>query len=375
MNHRYGPWLLLATLGVLVAITIPELGADPWPFMPAAVHPRGLLGPLVRVADREWDLGILRSTAVLAGLLVALAAAATWRIRSWPRWVAIALPVVVCGMLLVPAVLLQVGLRDATEPWYFTNDSTYQIEIAGDLVRHGHTPYGHDYGSSGLERFYPAAKDEEAAFDRAARHHFAYFPGTALTAAAWRVLPRPWDDYRLFVLLATLALLPAALVFPGALYVRLAVGSGLAANPILLKGAWFGTADAPALLALVLAFGLLARGRLVWAAASLGAALALKQFALVAVPFFAVMLLTKQRATRDALPRRRRLRRSLPGDRDPVPDRRPRRACGATRSPTARARTASSATASPRCCSTSGRSTTGSATTRSSGSRSSSGSR
>ena len=107
------------------------------------------------------------------------------------------------------------------------------------------------------------------------------------------MLPRPWDDYRIFVLLATFALLPAALVFPGALFVRLAVGAGLAANPILLKGAWFGTADAPALLALVLAFGLLARGRLVWAAASLGAALALKQFALVAVPFFAVMLLTK----------------------------------------------------------------------------------
>jgi uncharacterized membrane protein len=59
----------------------------------------------------------------------------------------------------------------------------------------------------------------------------------------------------------------------------------------MVRGAWFGTADAPALLALVLAFGLLARGRLVWAAASLGAALAMKQFALVAVPFFVVMLL------------------------------------------------------------------------------------
>jgi len=283
----------LATLGVLVAITIPELGADPWPFMPSAVDPHGILGPLVRAANREWDVGPLRSAAVLAGLLVALVAAATWRIREWPRWFAIALPVVVCGMLLVPATLLQVGLRDATEPWYFTNDSTYQIEIAGDLVRHGHNPYGHDYGHSGLERFYPAAQDEEAAFDRAARRHFAYFPGTALTAAAWRALPRPWDDYRIFVLLATFTLLPVALVFPGALYVRLAVGAGLAANPVLLKGAWFGTADAPAILALVLAFGLLARGRLVWAAASLGAALALKQFALVAVPFFAVMLLTK----------------------------------------------------------------------------------
>ena len=117
-------------------------------------------------------------------------------------------------MLLVPATLLQVGLRDASEPWYFTNDSTYQIEIAGDLVRHGHDPYGYDYGNSGLEHFYPAANDEEAAFDRAARHHFAYFPGTALTAAAWRVLPSPLDDYRMFVLLCTLALLPAALLFP-----------------------------------------------------------------------------------------------------------------------------------------------------------------
>ena len=178
---------------------MPGLGSGAWPFDPPSVDPRGILGPLVRVADREWDLGILRSTAILAGLLVALAAAASWRFRTWPRWAAIGLAGVVCAMLLVPAVLLQVGLRDATAPWYFTNDSTYQIEIAGDLVLDGDSPYGHDYGDSGLENFYPAADDEEAAFDRAARHHFAYFPGTALTAAAWRLLPRPWDDYRLFV--------------------------------------------------------------------------------------------------------------------------------------------------------------------------------
>jgi hypothetical protein len=288
---RVSPWALLATLGVLVGITMPDLGSGAWPFDPPSVDPRGILGPLVRVADREWDLGILRSTAILAGFVVALAAAASWRFRTWPRWAAVGLAALVCAMLLVPAVLLQVGLRDATAPWYFTNDSTYQIEIAGDLVLDGDNPYGHDYGDSGLERFYPAADDEEAAFDRAARHHFAYFPGTALTAAAWRILPRPWDDYRLFVLLATLALLPAALLFPGPLDWRLAAGAALAANPLLVKGAWFGTADAPALLALVLAFALLVRGRPVWAGASLGAALALKQFALVALPFLAVMLL------------------------------------------------------------------------------------
>ena len=79
------PWALLATLGVLVGITMPDLGSGAWPFDPTSVNPRGILGPLVRVADREWDLGILRSTAVLAGLLVALAAAASWRFRTWPR--------------------------------------------------------------------------------------------------------------------------------------------------------------------------------------------------------------------------------------------------------------------------------------------------
>ncbi len=290
MNARI--WILLATLGVLVAVTMPELGSDAWPFAPPPVHPRGILGPLVRAADREWDLGIIRSLAVLGGLAVALAAAAAWQLRSWPRWVPIGVAALVCVLLLVPAVLLQVGLRDATAPWYYTNDSTYQIELAGDLVLDGENPYGHDYDGSGLERFYPAAHDQPAGFPQVALRHFAYFPGTALTAAAWRLLPRPFDDYRLFVLLATLALLPAALLFPGPLHWKLPIGAVLAANPLLVRGAWFGTADAPSLLALVLAFALLMRGRFVWAAASLGAAVALKQFALVAVPFFAVALLT-----------------------------------------------------------------------------------
>ena len=298
MTNRF--WLLLATLGVLVAVTMPELGSNPWPFQPPSVDPRGLLGPLVRAADREWDLGILRSIAVLAGLVVALAAAAAWRVRSWPRWAGVGLAALVCVALLVPAVLLQLGLRDATEPWYYTNDSTYQIELAGDLILDGDNPYGHDYDGSGLERFYPAAHDQPAGFPQVALRHFAYFPGTALTAAAWRLLPRPFDDYRLFVLLATLALLPAALLFAGPLHWRLSIGAALAANPLLVRGAWFGTADAPSLLALVLAFAFLARGRFVWAAVSLGAAVALKQFALVAVPFFVVMLLTV-RVPRQAL--------------------------------------------------------------------------
>jgi hypothetical protein len=300
---RRAAFAVLGVLGALAAVNVPSLGSDPWPFEPESVHTHGLLGPLVRAADGEWDLGIVRTPAVFAALLVAAVAVAGWRLESWRRSVLVGLCLVVIVLIAAPATLLQMGLRDATEPWLATNDSTFQIEIAGDLILHGHNPYGHDYEGSGLERFYPAA-NVESPTDRpqVALTHFAYFPGTALSAAAWRVLPGPLDDYRLFVLLATIGVFLAVLVFDAPIAVRIGVGAALAANPLLVRGAWFGTADAPSLLALVLAFALLTRSRYVWAAAALGAAVLLKQFALVALPFFVVMLLAR-RPVRQALNR------------------------------------------------------------------------
>jgi uncharacterized membrane protein len=54
---------------------------------------------------------------------------------------------------------------------------------------------------------------------------------------------------------------------------------------------WFGTADAPSLLCVVLAFALLSRRRVVAGAVALAVAILLKQFALVALPFFVVAAL------------------------------------------------------------------------------------
>ncbi|TMK70819.1 MAG: DUF2029 domain-containing protein [Actinobacteria bacterium] len=287
---RPGAWVILGTLGVLVAIVVPELGSDPWPFHPPSVHPHGLLGPLVRAAGRHWDLGFVRTPGIVAGFVVALFALAGRRWRAWRADVLAALVVLVALALLVPAVVLQVGLRRATAPWYDDNDSTYQIEIAGDLIRHGHDPYGRDYTGTGLEHWYPAA-GFPVGRKQVALHHLAYFPGTPLTAAAWGVLPHPLDDYRFFVLLCTLALFAAALAFRGPLALRIALGTVAVANPLVVRAVWFGTADAPALLCLLLAFALLSRRRLVWAALALGLAVLLKQFALVAAPFLALMLL------------------------------------------------------------------------------------
>jgi hypothetical protein len=283
---------VLGVLGALVAVTVPELGSDAWPFRMIPADPEGILGPLVRAADEEWDLGFIRAAAILAGLVVAVATAVVLSVRAArPVLVGIVCALVV-ALLAVPATLLQVGLRDATHPWYHVNDSTYQIDLAGELVLDGKTPYGHDYRGSGLERWYPAV-DADENVPRVALDHFAYFPGTALTAAAWRLLPGPLDDYRVFVLLCTLALFVAALLFDAPLPWKLAAGAALAANPLATRAAWFGTADAPSVLLTVLAFALVTRSRYVLAGASLGGAVLLKQFALAAVPFVAVAMLSR----------------------------------------------------------------------------------
>lgn len=295
---RSESWVLLGTLGVLIALNVPELGSDPWPFRPPSVDPTGVLAPLVLAAGRMWDPDVLRSAAILAGLAVALAAVlAASSPEGLRRWVGIVLVAGVLVLLTLPGVLLQVGLRDATAPWFHTNDSTYQMEIAGDLILGGTDPYGHDYRFSGLERFYSGdgSVTAETRERQVALRHLAYFPGTPLTAAAWRLLPAPWSDYRLFVLLATLAALPAALLFGGPLGWRLALGAAIAGNPLAVRAVWFGTADAPSILATLLAFGLLWRSRYVAGAAALGAAVVLKQFALFAIPFFLLALLWRAR--------------------------------------------------------------------------------
>jgi hypothetical protein len=290
-------WVLTGVLLALVAITLPELGSDPWHFRPPSVDPKGPLAPLVRAAGEEWDVGIARAAAFGAALLcgafaVYLLARRTDRQVVLPRWTGIALVLAVGLLLAAPSTLLQLGLRESTAPWFFTNDSTYQAELGGELVLELDNPYGHDYRNSGLERFYTrdGSVSQRVREREVALEHFAYFPGAVVGAAVWQLLPEPFDDYRLLVLLATLALLPAVLLFRGPLGWRLALGAVLVCNPIMVRSAWFGQNDAPSLLLVVLAFALVTRRRFGWAAAALAGAILLKQFAIVALPFVVLMI-------------------------------------------------------------------------------------
>ena len=293
--------IVLGSLFTIVASGFAALGGDPWNFRPHHVHATGPLAPLVRLARHRWDVGVLRAAALVVLLaVVALAVAAVGGWRPRPATLC-AVTIVLCAAIVVPPVLLQVGLRQSTEPWFYTNDSTYQIELAGNVVRNGNTPYGHDYRDSGLQRFYSMDGTERARFRGLSQlRHYPYFPASAVASAAWTSLPRPWSDYRLFVALATLGLIPAALVFPGPLGGRLAIGAALACNPLTLRLAWFGAGDAPCVLGIVLAFGLAARGRLRSAGAALALAILFKQFALAAVPALLVMIAVSH-SRRDAL--------------------------------------------------------------------------
>jgi len=297
-------WALLGILVAIVAVTLPELGSNPWPFRPDGVEPRGALAPLVSAAGEEWDVGIARAACFIAGLAVALVAAASLGRRGRPAWAGWVLVLGVALALLAPSTLLQVGLRDATAPWFHTNDSIYQVEIAGDLLLAGDNPYGHDYRRSGMERFYSfdgtaseAVREREVSLE-----HYAYFPGTILTSAVWRLLPSPLDDYRLLIVLFTLGGFAAAMAFRAPLSWRLAIGALVVANPVAVRSAWFGQNDAASITMMLLAFALVTRERYRWAVASLAAAVLLKQFAVVAVPFVAMMLLAR------GLPRRELVR-------------------------------------------------------------------
>ena len=290
-----GAWALVGVLFLLVAINLPELGSDPRGFRPGAFEPQGPLAPLVRAAGEEYDLGISRACAFLAGLLCGAAAILLLaRPRAWSKRPAIALVLAVGLLLTAPATLLQLGLRDSTAPWFYTNDSTYQIELGGELLLDLDNPYGHDYRRSGLERFYTrdGSVSERVREREVSLEHFAYFPGSVITAAVWRILPGPFDDLRLLVLLCNLAMLAAALAFRGPLSVRMALGALLVCNPIAVRSAWYGQNDALSLLLLVLAFALASRRSFGWAAAALAGAILLKQFALVALPFLALMIWT-----------------------------------------------------------------------------------
>ena len=286
-----GPWILSGVLLALVAITLPELGSDPWHFRPAAASTAGA----ARAAGARRRRGVgprhrprvgassPRCCAAAAAIAAAHAlAAGAARAGPASRWCS---PSGCCWPL--PSTLLQLGLRDSTAPVVLHE----RLDLPGRAgrrprARTADNPYGHDYRTPGLERFYTR---DGSVSERVREKEVALAP--------LRLLPRRGAERRAcggccrsrstttgcWCSSATLALLPAALAFRGPLGWRLVLGARARVQPD--RGA-LGVvrperrSQPAAARARVRARH--AGGASRWAAAALAGAVLLKQFALVA---------------------------------------------------------------------------------------------
>ena len=168
----------------------------------------GPLGPLVRAADGEWDPASA-PPAMLAGVLVAGGRRRGLAPGPWRRDVLVGLCLAVIVLIAAPP-----SAAGRTERRHRALVPHERLDVPDRARRRPRARRRHPVrprlqaapGSSASTR----PRTTAAGSPQAALDHFAYFPGTAVTATAWRLLPAPLDDYRLFVLLATLGALPRA---------------------------------------------------------------------------------------------------------------------------------------------------------------------
>ena len=242
LRERYGIWLALAATAVLFALLL-----------------------LLRATPRHWALKLWGAS--LLGALTAL------------------------GPTLIAVVQRpRIGLT-------MEHDGLLQLESAVDRVLKGQPIYGVDWSNTPMAAF----GWDLTPGPNPALHHLAYYPLTVLVGIPFRLvtdaLGQPFD-YRL-VLMAFAALgLIAIVALPISLEHRFLLITVIYASPLITLYLWSGRTDIQFLAVVFVTLTLLSRGHPTLAAGALGVAVALKPFALVAVPFLLLVLFIRWRADR-----------------------------------------------------------------------------
>ena len=209
-----------------------------------------------------WAAG--RAWLAPAPVLAAVAAIALDRSGRRPA----ALAVLLAGAFLLPQALL-LATRPPTAP---VQDGLLITDAAADRLLHGLDPYGHDYlDSAALRAFWVPELPVNPLLG-----HYVYPPGMILLATPLRAagVSVAW------LWLPALVGLALAAGFAG----RAPAVIAAALSPLLLLDYLYLFNDLFVLAAALLAVGLVARGRVLAAGLALGAALCLKQTALIFVP-------------------------------------------------------------------------------------------
>lgn len=233
----------------------------------------------LRLRFSLW-IPFLATAGLVLLLWLLLLRAVAWRLKG------VGLALLIALMTVAPAVeamatRAQVGLT-------VEQDSLVQVELAVDRVLRGQPIYGIDWSGTELKRF-----PEIPSGPNPALRHFVYLPLTVLAGIPVRLVTQAFGfpfDYRAvllgFLIIGLLATATLPVPPPG----RFMIAVALFLNPLISLYFWVGRNDISYVAILLLAFALLARGRPIASSAMLGVALALKPFAVFAVPFLVVTL-------------------------------------------------------------------------------------
>jgi hypothetical protein len=175
------------------------------------------------------------------------------------------------------------------------HDGLLQIESAIDRLLSGQAIYGVDWSNTPMARLpWDATPGPNPAL-----HHLAYFPLTVLVGLPFRVVTRALDvpfDYRVVLIGFALLGLLAIMALPIAPERRFMVIAAIFISPLITLYLWSGRTDIEFLAVILLSLALMSRGHLLGGAFALGVAIALKPFAVLAVPFFLLLLAVRWHA-------------------------------------------------------------------------------
>jgi hypothetical protein len=177
------------------------------------------------------------------------------------------------------------------------HDGMLQLEAAVDRLLHGKAIYGVDWSDTPLA----AIAWNVTPGTNPALHHLAYYPLTVLVGIPFRLLMdalRLPFDYRIVLIAFAVLGMIAIIALPIRIERRFMLITAIYVSPFITIYLWTGRNDIEFLAVVFLTLALLARGHTTLAAGALGIAVALKPFALIAVPFLLLVLVLRWRADR-----------------------------------------------------------------------------
>lgn len=205
------------------------------------------------------------------------------RIVTRGKWLLLILAITL--IVIAPTIMI-IFLRHQSAPYLYAHDGLLQTEAAVRFVLAGKNPYIETYYNTPMAL---APFHLEGLAVNPALEHYVYLPLTfllPLPLQAWAEMNGGWFDQRFIHLVFFIVMILAGTKLTDDPAKRLIVAMALGLNPLFVGYFIEGRNDVIVLTWLIVTIGLARRGRMRWAALTLGLACATKHPAWLFVPLF-----------------------------------------------------------------------------------------